>query len=114
MTLVRAISVTLVMTLCLMSAGLGVARGQAPASGQMVVCTGQGMIVVAVDAGGRPVESFGLCPDAALSTLAALEVEPPSAPPVDASLSAMPWPREAYFALPHQPLIRGARAPPLL
>ena len=81
-------------------------------AGETVLCTGQGIVVQSVDAEGRPVKFRGLCPDAALRILAAVELAPPAAEmprqffaPVSPSL-------ENPAVLGHSPLTQGARAPP--
>lgn len=89
------------------------ARGQAPAVGEMVLCTGHGIVVVSVDSEGKPVKSYGLCPDAALTILAALEVPPPQASPVDEAAALLIWPRDRQPGILHLPQIPGARGPPV-
>lgn len=48
-----------------------VARGTAAPVGQMVICTGQGLMTVAVDAEGQPIGPVHVCPDAVLGFFAA-------------------------------------------
>ena len=50
---------------------MGYIRGQAPAVGQMELCTGTGPVTVGVDAEGKPA-SLHYCPDCALTLLAAV------------------------------------------
>ena len=108
----RLASLLLVLSLGLSTVGFGVARGQAPADGQMVICTGHGIVTISVDADGNPVESYMLCPDAALVFHAALTLEPPIVLPAEMSLAGLDWP--ATTTAPHvfPPLTLGARGPP--
>ena len=59
---------------------VGAARGQAQVAGSIVLCTGTGPVVVAVDADGQPTGHVATCPDCVLSILAAPDV--PAAAPV--------------------------------
>jgi len=68
-----------------LSVAAGHARGQAPAAGHAVLCTGHGTVTIAVDADGAPIGMRVLCPDCALTLLAGV------APPVPA-LGAVPGP----------------------
>ncbi|MDV7142107.1 hypothetical protein R3X27_05370 [Tropicimonas sp. TH_r6] len=78
----------------------------------MVLCTGLGAVTTSVDAEGRPVQKHGLCPDAALSLLAAVEPPPMTVLPADLSFGWLDRPRVAQAPATHPPLTRGARAPP--
>lgn len=67
----------LALILCLMltGIGLGAARGQVQVDGHIVLCTGQG--IVTVDAPpGSPAGHTHICPDMALSLLAAVHAQP--------------------------------------
>ena len=60
---------------------MAVARGLPGPSGQMVICTGTGPVMVSVDADGAPVGTPHICPDAALSLIqAAFDSPVPSRP----------------------------------
>lgn len=48
---------------------MAVVRGAAAATGQLVLCTGTGPMVVYVDADNKPTSAPVLCPDAALHFL---------------------------------------------
>ncbi|WP_339108996.1 hypothetical protein [Thioclava sp. GXIMD4216] len=48
------------------------ARGQTRAAGQIVLCSGQGLVTVTVDANGTPIRHVKICPDMALALLASL------------------------------------------
>ncbi|SDL80739.1 hypothetical protein SAMN04488026_11173 [Aliiruegeria lutimaris] len=109
----RLFSLLLVLSIGLSTVGFGVARGQAPATGQMVICTGMGTVTLSVDAEGNPVETHVLCPDAALVSFAATAIVSPTVQPVDASLVWMDWPRGVPLRRAFPLLTRGARGPPV-
>jgi hypothetical protein len=54
-----------------------VARGMPGAAGQIILCTGNGVVIVDVDENGQPLERGHICPDAALFVLAAVAEPPP-------------------------------------
>ena len=113
MTFARLILLSVILSLGLSTVGFGVARGHAPAAGQMVICTGHGIVTVTIDADGNPVTTQTLCPDAALSALAATpspsaEVVAPERP-----RAWRQWPGQDLGGLPRQNIARGARAPPV-
>ena len=64
-----ALSLILALSLALTGQAMAVARGEAAAVGQMVLCTGTGQVMVHVDAQGRPTGPPVICPDAALAML---------------------------------------------
>jgi hypothetical protein len=103
----------LVLSLVLSTVGFGMARGQAPAVGQMVICTGHGIITVTIDADGNPVRTQTLCPDAALGLLAATAPVAPVALASKTSITWRSWP--ALTAVPRSEwyLPRAARGPPV-
>ena len=51
------------------------ARTMPDASGQMVICTGTGPMVVLFDENGDPLETPQICPDCVMSLLAALDTD---------------------------------------
>ncbi|WP_425100103.1 hypothetical protein [Tropicibacter sp. S64] len=58
----------LALLLAFTSVQVAAARGESPAVGTMVICIGQTVMTVAVDADGQPTEGDAhLCPDIALS-----------------------------------------------
>ena len=65
--------VALVLALTLTGQSMAMARGATDAAGQMVICTGAGVVVVHVDAEGNPTGPPHICPDCALTVIAALE-----------------------------------------
>lgn len=48
---------------------MAVARGAPGPAGEMVICTGQGPVMIYLDAEGQPVDAPHLCPDGALSLI---------------------------------------------
>ncbi|MFN3954052.1 MAG: hypothetical protein ACK4LQ_06315 [Pararhodobacter sp.] len=85
----RALSVLfLVLAVMASSVTMAVARQQARAVGEMVLCTGYGMVVVSVDAQGQPTGPMMPCPDCvmAVSALTAGPAVLPAPPQVLAAL----------------------------
>lgn len=75
MTVIRSIfTVALALLVALTSQQLAVARGQPHAAGQVEICSGDGVMVVAVDKDGNPVGPAHICPDVALALMAALDL----------------------------------------
>ncbi|SFC35089.1 hypothetical protein SAMN04488094_10472 [Tropicimonas isoalkanivorans] len=107
------LSLLLTLNLGLSALGFGMARGQVPVAGQMVICTGNGIVTLSVDADGNPVASHTLCPDAALGFWAPVAVQPPAAPRADLALLWHDWPQSASVAVAAVPRNRSARAPPV-
>lgn len=94
------------------SQSLAVARGQAVASGQMVICSGGQVVTVSVDAEGNPVGPAHVCPDCALHVLdLSPEAPVPGFVPVCTAqrlaLAQTPWVHGPPAVTPR------ARAPPL-
>ena len=58
--------------LALTGQAMTVARGAPDPVGQMVICTGQGLSIIYVDAEGQPTPAPHYCPDCALASLAGL------------------------------------------
>ncbi|PRY25486.1 hypothetical protein CLV78_102666 [Aliiruegeria haliotis] len=110
----RLISLLLILSLGLSAVGFGMAIGQAPAAGQIVICSGHGLLTVSVDADGKPVESLTLCPDAVASLMAATAVSPTKVVAGDMMVSQCNWPSarldQCAVAVPHG---IGARDPPV-
>lgn len=63
------IAILLVAVLVLTGHSMAVARGMPTASGQMVLCTGEGPLVVPVDEQGNPTGPAHICPDCSLTVL---------------------------------------------
>ncbi|MDO5528165.1 MAG: hypothetical protein Q4F71_02075 [Paracoccus sp. (in: a-proteobacteria)] len=100
-----ALHLFLALALIVSSVGFGTARGQARIAGEMVLCAGGAVVVVAVDHGGNPVEKALICPDMALSLMAAIWGDAPVLPPP---------PREAPAARHDAGPQRGPDLPPAL
>lgn len=94
------------------SVTMAVARGQVQVGGQIVICTGDGVVSVDVDAGGNPVGPAHICPDCVLSFMAFSESAPvgPVAPVTVARLV-----QDVVVVLPASRSLAAARArgPPL-
>ncbi|MEL7211636.1 MAG: hypothetical protein AAGK92_03170 [Pseudomonadota bacterium] len=111
--LTRILTPLLVALMVLTSASLAVARAAPDAAGQMVLCTGNGPVVVHFDADGEPVGAPHYCPDCAMSLLAAVAPHAPGAQRI--TTSSLIW-----FETADQPapLAEGrtaqARDPPLV
>lgn len=74
--LTRLLGLTLAFVLVLTSQQMAQARGLSrDAAGQVVLCTGQGLVTVTVDHRGTPVETVNFCPDCMLSFLALTPAE---------------------------------------
>lgn len=104
----RPVHLALILCLVLTGIGLGAARGTAMQGGQVVICSGQGVVVM--DHPATP-ERPHLCPDMALSVLAAMPVLPPDfAPAQDAArLGLSPRPLRAQG---RESPVPAARDPP--
>ncbi|MGB0901898.1 hypothetical protein [Halocynthiibacter sp.] len=65
---IRILVAYLLSALIIMTSGtMAVARGHAMAAGQIVICTGYTMKVIAVDQDNQPIGPVQYCPDCALS-----------------------------------------------
>lgn len=69
---------TLALTLALTSVAVGAVRGQADATGKMVICSSHGLVVLYTDENGDPTGAPHLCPDCVVKLLSA----DPAAPAV--------------------------------
>ncbi|MGJ8546644.1 MAG: hypothetical protein ACSHWZ_14450 [Sulfitobacter sp.] len=61
----RLFHIFLCLTLLLTAQSVAAQRGASAATGQMVICTGTGVMAVFVDAQGQPTTAPHICPDAA-------------------------------------------------
>ena len=110
----RAIAIALLaLAVMASSVTMAVARNQPRPIGEMVLCTGYGMVVVSVDAQGQPTGPMMPCPDCIIS-LAGLTDTPamlPAAPQLLVahaySLRSLPAPATGT------PVFRHPRAPPV-
>ena len=107
------LSTLLALILALTSQSMAIAKGGSAASGQMVLCTGSGPVVVYVDAEGQPTSAPHICPDAALNIL--IEGATPIPVAVTRVLACAPETTLAPLSVPARPGIRPpSRAPPVL
>ena len=68
--MIRLLSLTLALLIAVTSQQMAIARGVTTnAAGQVILCTGQGVVTVTLDANGDPIEPAHICPDCALSLL---------------------------------------------
>ncbi|GHG17252.1 hypothetical protein [Paracoccus aerius] len=98
----------LILCLVLTGIGLGAARGTIARAGQVVLCTGHGVVVVDHPDGPPRTQ---VCPDMALSLLAALQV-PLVSPSLSRDPVALVWPVLARHAPGRQAPLPAARDPP--
>jgi hypothetical protein len=110
----RAIAlVLLALAVMASSVTMAVARNQPRPIGEMVLCTGYGMVVVSVDAQGQPTGPMMPCPDCVI-TLAGLDSESAQLPQRPQTLIAL---AHALRSLPAPatgaPVFRHPRAPPV-
>lgn len=98
------------LTLALTGVGLGVAQGKAPAAGQVVICSGQTVTTITVDADGNPVEETHLCPDAGLLLAVAAATPAPAPASLRFVAPALPVPQAGPTVPPAE--TPPARAPP--
>lgn len=110
----RTIAITLLaLAVMASSVTMAVARNQPRPIGEMVLCTGYGMVMVSVDAQGQPTGPMMPCPDCVI-TLAGLDgggavlPQPPKTLVAQAhALRSLPAPA------PGAPVFRHSRAPPV-
>lgn len=79
----RIIALSLALVVAITSQQLALARGMAmSAAGEVILCTGQGPISVMFDDQGNPIGPVHICPDCALSLMAAVDTPLASSTPV--------------------------------
>jgi hypothetical protein len=113
MTLLRRLSMSLmVLAVSAASVTMALARHQVRAVGEVELCTGFGMLALAVDAEGRPVGPRVHCAEY-IATLVAVAPGGPALPlpPVEARLARLAWGAQAAPATA-APGFHRARAPP--
>lgn len=108
--MIRALHPFLIAVLMLTSVALGTARGQVMADGQVVLCSGAR---VTMGADGQPGGPVHVCPDMALSLLAALATPDLPEAPLRRATPADPV-TLALRATPHPAPKATARGPPVL
>ncbi|MFP7672614.1 hypothetical protein ACG74X_04560 [Marivita sp. S0852] len=94
------------------SVQLAAARGQAPAVGTMVICTGTGPIHILVDENGDPTGAVMVCPDYALAFFADITGSTPQAKRVDL-LTSLWTSRTRARAAEQEAPSSHARGPPI-
>lgn len=99
----QTLALILAALVVLTSGTAGFARGQAAAAvGEIVICSGQGTILVAVDAEGKPVRGIHVCPDCILTLLAMADAAP------EAAVRGADWRRVAWPPAYHFPAASAA------
>lgn len=106
------LALSLALIVAATSLTMAVARGQARVAGEIVICTGLGVTVIAVDAEGNPTGPAHICPDMVLAMLAAPPLAPVILTPPDTARRApgLPEPATARGGDAPRPAARG---PPL-
>ena len=107
----RILSGWLVLVLLVAGQALAVARGQAPAATEVVLCTGFGTQVVHLDAEGNPVSTPGLCPDG-LAAMVEAHVPLPEGPVLEGAARAVQVVVEGGSAAFRARAVFEARGPP--
>lgn len=115
MSFLRSLSLAfLVLAVMASSVTMAPARHQPRAVGEMVLCTGSGMVMVQIDAQGQPTGPLLTCADCLMAFSA-----------LDPGVTALPLPALHLMALAHDlraqpapegagPLLPRSRAPPVL
>ena len=106
------VALTLACVMTLTSVALGTARGQAGPAGQMVLCSGKGVLVVYMDENGEPTGAPHYCPDAALSFVDAV-VQAQTAASQPAMAIRLRIAGTTHLLVPGPQRVRRARAPPV-
>lgn len=107
------IAVLLATMLGLTGQAMAVARGMSSASGEMVICTGNGAVTLSIDENGDPAGPAHICPDCALSLIATVaDVPHTDARPLARKLSL--GYETLAFATPSVIIHAHARGPPVL
>lgn len=96
------LSLLLSLILVVTAQGMAFSRGQAPAQGQMILCTAQGAVRIFTDADGRPTSPPQLCAEGVQALFAV---------GVDAPVAAQP-PFGFSGKAPQLFQARGAHSPP--
>ncbi len=104
--------VGLTLLLAVTSLHMAVARGQATAVGEMVLCIGGGVVSVPVDAQGNPTGPAHICPDCALSMFDAVGAGADQSA-VPAGFARVIWPDGPSRMAVQTRLRPSARGPPV-
>ena len=110
--MLNALRLFLILLLALTGLSLGAARGQARVAGQVVLCAGESVVVVAVDQQGQPVKQVQVCPDMALSLMQGLH-DAPVLPVVTPQFSALVPAYDPPVASGLRAAAARARGPPV-
>ena len=107
----KPVALLFVLVLALASVTMSVARGQAVAVGTGMFCSGQGMVLRAVDAHGQPTLALHVCPDCQAGFGPALLTAPVATPEAPTRICFDPPPRLASAPAKAAPQPQ-ARGPP--
>lgn len=107
----QILALTLAAILALTSQGLALARGQGMAAGYVVICMGNGLAAMPVDAGGRPLGPAHICPDGVLGVAGAAPPPAVAAPALRLAAIVAPAPALPEAAPAFRP-VPAARGPP--
>ena len=107
-----ALFVCLAVVVALTSVALGQARGQMRMGDRVVICSGAGPVTIEIDAQGNPVGPGHVCPDCALSVMAAQPVARAEPVAPDAMRLAQPALHTAMQIGQAGPQTLRARGPP--
>jgi hypothetical protein len=107
------LSIALALMLALTGQSMAIARGTSDSAGQMVLCTGTGLITVFVDENGDPTGAPYICPDCALNFLTATTLPEMVVLPDNAGPVVLPI-RTTYVRRNKLHTWASARAPPRL
>lgn len=107
----RYVAAVMVGLLLVTSQSAAVARGGG-VTGQMVLCSGSGLVTVFTDANGQPTGAPHVCPDAVLGFVVALAMPDPAAS-LDRVALRLDWPERAHLTQDGPAPIFQARAPPV-
>ncbi|AKS46855.1 hypothetical protein SAMN05444287_1979 [Octadecabacter temperatus] len=109
----RILTLTLALLIAVTSQQMAMARGMArDASGQVILCTGQGVMTVTLDAQGEPMGPVHICPDCAL-TLMAFADAPIAAESAAIHIQTLAHTPVTALQIPVVPTRTQARGPPL-
>ncbi len=109
----HAISFSLALLIAVTSQQMAMARGMArDASGQVILCTGQGVVTVTLDAQGEPMGPVHICPDCAL-TLMDFADAPIAVGSAAIHIQTLAHTPVAALQIPVVPTRTQARGPPL-
>jgi len=89
------------------------ASGQAPAVGEMELCTGHGAVTVGIDADGNPTGEIFYCPECASTALIVVETGTVDLPACCVIATKAVAPPESHFVTLTKTLFHPARGPPV-